>query len=122
MSTSPIVTDQLHKHNTAVPKPGPSHGHGEPPMLNNRVWASVDVPSLNLSDPIGTTRKLPMVSHAAPAPLKNSDVVPTPKASTEVPMEPLDSGLAARLVQLRATSMALRHDVEDLRRTTGKLK
>lgn len=122
MSTSPIVTDQLHKHSTPVPKAGSSHAQGDPPLLNHRVWASVDLPILNLSDPVGTTRKMPLVPQAAPASLKNSGPVPTPKASTEVPIEPFDSGLAARMAQLRATSMALRHDVEDLRRTTGKLK
>jgi hypothetical protein len=54
--------------------------------------------------------------------LKNSDAVSTPTVSTQGPIEPLDSALEARMAQLRATTMALRDDVDDVRRNTGKLK
>jgi hypothetical protein len=36
--------------------------------------------------------------------------------------QPLDSGLEARMAQLRVTSTALRRDADAVRRTTGTLK
>jgi hypothetical protein len=125
MSTSPFVTDQLHTHNTLAPASEPS---GPDPRLPVRVaepklWASLDLPSLNLSDPVGTTVRMPLMPKITPNPaLKNVEAVPTPKASPVSHNTPLDSGLEGRLAQLRATTAALRRNTDAVRRTTGTLK
>lgn len=124
MSTSPIVSDQLHKHNTTAP-----HSAAEAttanvivPATEPRVWASVDLPSLNLSDPVGTTVSLPLTPSAPAATLKNPVPEPTHKPSTKATDAVLDDGLAERMAQLRAKSASLRRDTEAVRRTTGTLK
>jgi hypothetical protein len=120
MSTSPIVTEQLHTQKT-TPMPAHAQQKTEPPMLKTRIWHSVDLPSLSLSDPVGTTTKMPMASSTHAQALKNSDPVSTPTTSPQRPVEPLDPALEARMAQLRATTLALRDDVDDVRRNTGKL-
>ncbi len=109
MNTSPLVTDQLHKQNTTAPEA--------------KVWASVDLPSLNLSDPVGTTVRMTKVPKLTPNPaLKNAEAVPIPKASTVSQTAPLGDGLEARMAQLRAISASLRRETDDVRRSTGNLK
>jgi hypothetical protein len=125
MSTSPFVTDQLHTHNTLAPASEPS---GPDPRLPVRVaepklWASVDLPSLNLSDPVGTTVRMPLIPKIKPNPaLKNVEAVSIPKVSPVSQNMPLDSVLEGRMAQLRATSATLRRDTDTVRRTTGTLK
>jgi hypothetical protein len=124
MSTSPIVSDQLHKHNTMAPH-SPAQGASANvivPAAEPKVWASVDLPSLNLSDPVGTTVTLPLSPSAPAATLKNPVAEPTNKASTTATEAALDDGLAERMAQLRAKSASLRRDTEAVRRTTGTLK
>jgi hypothetical protein len=125
MSTSPFVTDQLHTQHTLAPATEPTAP--EPrllvPAAEPKVWASVDLPSLNLSDPVGTTVRMPLMPKITPNPaLKNIEAVPTPKASPVSPNTPLDIGLEGRMAQLRATSATLRRDTDAVRRTTGTLK
>lgn len=125
MSTSPFVTDQLHTHNTLAPasQPADAEVRLRVPTPELKVWASVDLPSLNLSDPVGTTVRMPLMPKITPNPaLKNIEAVPTPKASPVSHNTPLDSGLEGRLAQLRATSATLRRDTDAVRRTTGTLK
>lgn len=124
MSTSPIVSDQLHKHNAMAPH-SPAQGVSPNvvvPAAEPKVWASVDLPSLNLSDPVGTTVTLPLSPNVPVSGLKNPVAEPTPKASTMATEVPLDDGLAERMAQLRAKSASLRRDTEAVRRTTGTLK
>jgi hypothetical protein len=78
----------------------------------------VDLPSLNLSDPIGTTVRMPL--HANP-PLKIASPVPITNTSPPAFEEPLDNGLAARLTQLRSTSTDLRTEIQAVRRKTGSI-
>jgi len=125
MSTSPFVTDQLHTHNTLAPASEPSGPDLRLPVrvAKPKLWASVDLPSLNLSDPVGTTVRMPLMPKLTPNPaLKNVEAVPTPKASPVSHNTPLDSGLEGRLAQLRATTAALRRSTDAVRRTTGTLK
>jgi hypothetical protein len=125
MSTSPLVTDQLHKHNTLAPATAPSEPESRLLVAapEPKVWASVDLPSLNLSDPVGTTVKMPLMPKITPNPaLKNVEAVPIPKASPVSHNTPLDRGLEERMAQLRATSATLRRDTDAVRRTTGTLK
>jgi hypothetical protein len=125
MSTSPIVTDQLHKHNTAVPEAPPTGIDAKlsTPAPAPKVWVSVDLPSLNLSDPVGTTVTLPLMpSNPVANPLKNPDHVSTPETSPHLHHTPMDIGLDARMAELRATSAALRQAALAVRRTTGNLK
>lgn len=122
MSTSPLVTEQLHKHNTLAPASAASEPETRVPVPTPepRVWASVDLPSLNLSDPVGTTVKMPKIT-PNPA-LKNVEAVPITKASPVPHNTPLDRGLQGRIDQLRATTATLRRATEAVRRTTGNLK
>jgi hypothetical protein len=125
MSTSPLVTDQLHKHNTLAPATAPSEPESRLLVAapEPKVWASVDLPSLNLSDPVGTTVSMPLIPKIRPNPaLKNLEPEPIPKASPVSHNTPLDSGLEGRMAQLRATSATLRRDTDAVRRTTGTLK
>ena len=124
MSTSPLVTDQLHKHNTLAPASAPSEPDSRllVPSPEPKVWASVDLPSLNLSDPVGTTVTLPVSSSLPVSPLKKPMAEPTLKPSTMATETALDDGLAERLAHLRAKSASLRRDTEAVRRTTGTLK
>jgi hypothetical protein len=125
MSNSPIVSDQLHTHKAVAPSTGEVNDPSRVlvPVAEPKVWSSVDLPSLNLSDPIGTTVSLPLVPKAAPEPsLKKPVVEPTPKATPMAQSQPLDSGLEARMAQLRVTSTAFRRDADAVRRTTGTLK
>lgn len=125
MSTSPIVTDQLHKHNTQAPAAMPAAPEAKVrvPLPEPKVWASVDLPSLDLTEPVGTSITLPLLAMAPSAPpLKNAESVPTPIASPLLHNVPIDSGLDARMAQLRATSSTLRRDAETVRKTTGTLK
>lgn len=125
MSTSPIVTDQLHKHNTQAPVATPAAPEAKVrvPLPEPKVWASVDLPSLDLFDPVGTSITMPLIANALSAPpLKNAEPVPTPIASSLLQDAPMDSGLDARMAQLRATSSTLRRDAENVRKTTGTLK
>jgi hypothetical protein len=125
MSTSPFVTDQLHKHNTLAPATELTDPEDRlrVPTPEPKVWASVDLPSLNLSDPVGTTVRMPLIPKIKPSPaLKNVEAVSIPKASPVSQNTPLDSGLEERMAQLRATSATLRRDTDTVRRTTGTLK
>ena len=125
MSTSPLVTDQLHKHNTLAPtaEPTDTEPRLQVPAPEPKVWASVDLPSLNLSDPVGTTVRMPLIPKIKPNPaLKNVEAVSIPKTSPVSHNTPLDSGLEGRMAQLRATSATLRRDTDAVRRTTGTLK
>lgn len=125
MSPSPIVTDQLHKHNASAPVAAEDTppSRVKVPLPEPKVWASVDLPSLNLSDPVGTTTPMPLTPTTTPAAtLKNAEAVPTLKPSPMSHNTPLDSGLDARMAQLRSTSAALRRDAEAVKRTTGSLK
>lgn len=125
MSTSPFVTDQLHTHNTLAPvaQPADAESRVRVPAPEPKVWASVDLPSLNLSDPVGTTVRMPLIPKIKPNPaLKNVEAVSIPKASPVSQNTPLDSGLEERMAQLRATSATLRRDTDAVRRTTGTLK
>ncbi len=124
MSTSPIVSEQLHRHNTtAAHSPTDEASQNvKVPVAEPRVWASVDLPSLNLSDPVGTTVSLPMSPPAPVSGLKNPVAEPTPKPSSMATEVVLDDGLADRMAQLRAKSASLRRDTEAVRRTTGTLK
>ena len=125
MSMSPLVTDQLHKHNTLAPTSEPidSEPRLQVPASEPKVWASVDLPSLNLSDPVGSTVRMPLIPKISPNPaLKNVNAVPITKASPVSHNTPLDRGLEERMAQLRATSATLRRDTDAVRRTTGTLK
>jgi hypothetical protein len=125
MSTSPLVTDQLHTHNTLAPasQPADPENRVQVPSPEPKVWASVDLPSLNLSDPVGTTVRMPLIPKITPNPaLKNVEAVSITKASPMSHNTPLDSGLEGRMAQLRATSATLRRDTDAVRRTTGTLK
>jgi hypothetical protein len=124
MSTSPIVAEQLHKQNTPTPSDAAPDGSERLhlPTPEPRVWSSVDLPSLNLSDPIGTTVRLPLTSEASGQALKKADLVPTPPSRAPDPAPALDEGLAQRKSQLRATSAGLRRQTEAVSRTTGTLK
>ena len=125
MSTSPFVTDQLHTHNTLAPvaQPADAESRLRGPAPEPKVWASVDLPSLNLSDPVGTTVRMPLIPKIKPNPaLKNVEAVSIPKTSPVSHNTPLDSGLEGRMAQLRATSATLRRDTDAVRRTTGTLK
>ena len=122
MSTSPFITDQLHTHNTRAPA-SQSTDPQAVPTPEPKVWASVDLPSLNLSDPVGTTVRMPLIPKISPNPgLKNVQAVSTPRSSTVSHNAPLDSGLEERMAQLRAKSTALRRDTDAVRSTTGTLK
>ncbi len=124
MNTSPIVSDQLHKHNTMAP-PSPEQGASANVIVSAaepRAWASMDLPSLNLSDPVGTMVTLPLSPSATGSGLKNPVAEPIPKTSTTATEAVLDDGLAERMAQLRAKSASLRRDTEAVRRTTGTLK
>jgi len=124
MSTSPIVAEQLHKQNTHAPSAATPDATErlQVPVPEPKVWSSVDLPSLNLSDPIGTTVRLPLTPEASPAALKKADLVPTPPTRAPDPVPALDEGLAERMAQLRATSAGLRRQAEAVSRTTGTLK
>ena len=125
MSTSPFVTDQLHTHNTLAPvaQPADAESRARVPVPEPKVWASVDLPSLNLSDPVGTTVRMPLIPKIKPNPaLKNVEAVSIPKTSPVSHNTPMDSGLEGRMAQLRATSTTLRRDTDTVRRTTGTLK
>jgi hypothetical protein len=125
MSTSPFVTDQLHKHNTLAPATELTDPEDRlrVPTPEPKVWASVDLPSLNLSDPVGTTVRMPLIPKIKPNPaLKNVEAVSIPKTSPVLHNTPMDSGLEGRMAQLRATSTTLRRDTDAVRRTTGTLK
>ena len=125
MSMSPLVTDQLHKHNTLAPTSEPidSEPRLQVPASEPKVWASVDLPSLNLSDPVGSTVRMPLIPKISPNPaLKNVNAVPITKASPVSHNSPLDRGLEERMAQLRAKSATLRRDTDAVRRTTGTLK
>jgi hypothetical protein len=124
MSTSPIVTDQLHKQNVTV-APSPTVAPSENlkvPIPEPRVWARVDLPSLNLSDPVGTMVSLPLPPPVPVAGLKNPAAKPTPKPTPMATEAVLDDGLAERMAQLRAKSASLRRDTQAVRRDTGTLK
>jgi hypothetical protein len=125
MSTSPFVTDQLHTHNTLAPvaQPADAESRARVPVPEPKVWASVDLPSLNLSDPVGTTVRMPLIPKIKPNPaLKNVEAVSIPRTSPVSQNTPMDSGLEGRMAQLRATSATLRRDTDAVRRTTGTLK
>jgi hypothetical protein len=123
MSTSPLVTDQLHKQNITAPDAQAESTDTQLTLPDPKVWASVDLPSLNLSDPVGTTVRMSKVPKLTPNPaLKNAEAVPTPKVSTMSQTAPLGDGLEARMAQLRATSASLRRETDDVRRSTGNLK
>ena len=124
MSMSPLVTDQLHKHNTLAPASAPSDPESRllVPSPEPKVWASVDLPSLNLSDPVGTTVTLPLSSSLPVSSLKKPMAEPTLKPTTMATEAALDDGLAERLAHLRAKSASLRRETEAVRRTTGTLK
>lgn len=120
MSTSPIVAEQLHTHNTTFdadpiqPDSGVLPHEGQAPGLK----ATVELPSLNLTDPIGTTVRMPLPANPA---LKIATPVPITKTSPPAFDEPLDNGLAARLTQLRSTSTDLRTETQAVRRKTGSI-
>lgn len=124
MNTSLIVSDQLHKHNTSAPPAAADTqaAHVTVPAVEPKVWASVDLPSLNLSDPVGTMVTLPLSPTTPVSGLKNSVAEPTPKATTMAMETAMDDGLAERMAQLRAKSASLRRDTQAVRRTTGTLK
>ena len=124
MSMSPLVTDQLHKHNTLAPTSEPidSEPRLQVPASEPKVWASVDLPSLNLSDPVGTTVTLPLSSSLPLSSLKKPMAEPTLKPTTMATEAALDDGLAERLAHLRAKSASLRRETEAVRHTTGTLK
>jgi hypothetical protein len=82
----------------------------------------VDLPSLNLSDPVGTTVTLPLSSSLPVSSLKKPMAEPTLKPTTMATEAALDDGLAERLAHLRAKSASLRRETEAVRRTTGTLK
>jgi len=123
MNTSPLVTDQLHKQNITVSDAKTESAETQLPLPAPKALSSLDLPSLNLSDPVGTTVRMTPVIKLTPNPaLKNAEAVPTPKTSTMSQTAPLGDGLEARMAQLRATSASLRRETDDVRRSTGNLK
>lgn len=124
MSTSPLVTDQIHKHHAQVPHPEalPTSETVQVPLPVPKVWSSLELPSLNLSDPIGTHANLLVPPAPSPSALKKVDLVPTPPSRVPDPAPALDRGLAERMAQLRTTSAGLRRQAEAVTRTTGTIK
>jgi hypothetical protein len=124
MSTSPIVSDQLHKKRTTAPEQEAAAPAARllVPTAPPKPWASVELPSLNLSDPIGTVVAVPIATTTTAAVLKKTPPVPTLEATGSLQTAVLDSGLSERMAQLRATSAALSRQADVVRRTTGTLK
>jgi hypothetical protein len=125
MSTSPFITDQLHTHNNPVPTSQPAVPDARLLVTAPvpKVWASLDLPSLHLSDPVGTTVRMPLIPKITPNPaFKNVEAVSITSSSPVSHNTPLSSGLEERMAQLRATSATIRRETDAVRRTTGTLK